>query len=188
MSTVRITGGSFRGRKVVLPRQHELRPTSDRARQAFFNIVGAQIAGANFLDLFAGTGIFAFEALSRGAASATAIEIARKAAFQIKETAELLNTRVNVIHDDVLKGLRRLSTASESFDVVFADPPYDYDHYDALLQSLDEETPLSAGALVAIEHRSDAKPFRIVPASLVERRTAVYGSVAITIFDKEDAA
>ena len=73
MSTVRVTAGALRGRRVPVP-QGETRPTSERARQAFFNIVGERIDRARFLDLFAGSGIFSFEAVSRGAESSTAVD------------------------------------------------------------------------------------------------------------------
>jgi 16S rRNA (guanine966-N2)-methyltransferase len=72
MPPLRITTGSLRGRKIPLP--PDTRPTSERARQAFFNILGERIEGASFLDLFAGSGAFAFEALSRGASRASAID------------------------------------------------------------------------------------------------------------------
>src|SRR5687768_12694660 len=108
MATVRISGGEHRGRRVQLPKQHELRPTSDKARQAFFNIAGPRIIDANFLDLFSGTGIFSFEAISRGAAHAVAVEKSRKAAHHIKTTAEAMEMPVAVICDDAFTAMRRL--------------------------------------------------------------------------------
>ncbi|MGK2856954.1 MAG: RsmD family RNA methyltransferase, partial [Thermoanaerobaculia bacterium] len=73
MSSVRISGGTLRGRKVQLPRG-ELRPTSSRAREAYFNVIAPSIEGARFLDLFSGTGVFSLEAASRGAASIVAVD------------------------------------------------------------------------------------------------------------------
>jgi len=78
VATLRVTAGTLRGRRIPVP-AGDVRPTSERARQAFFNIVGERIEGARFLDLFAGSGIFAFEAVSRGAESATAVERDRRA-------------------------------------------------------------------------------------------------------------
>src|ERR1051325_981102 len=93
---LRIAGGSLRGRKVPVP-PGDIRPTSERARQAYFNIVGERIRGARFLDLFAGSGIFAFEAISRGAASSTAVENDRRNAAAIAHLAKAWEQPVNVV-------------------------------------------------------------------------------------------
>src|SRR5512132_123847 len=73
---IRVTAGTLRGRRVPVPKD-DVRPTSERARQAFFNIVGPRINGARFLDLFAGSGIFSFEAISRGAKESVAVDSSR---------------------------------------------------------------------------------------------------------------
>ena len=87
MASLRVTAGALRGRRVPLP-AGDLRPTSERARQAFFNIVGKQVEGARFLDLFAGSGIFSFEAISRGAASSLAIDSSRRNCEAITKLAK----------------------------------------------------------------------------------------------------
>src|SRR5512135_3073222 len=108
MSSLRITSGSLRGRRVPVP-QHDVRPTSERARQAFFNIVGDAIDGAGFLDLFAGSGIFSLEALSRGAASATAVDQSRQQMSDLERTAASIGVAVRTVTGDVIPSLRRLS-------------------------------------------------------------------------------
>src|SRR5438034_7988877 len=100
MSSLRVTAGTLHGRRVAVPPRN-VRPTSERARQAYFDIVGAQIEGARFLDLFAGSGIFSFEALSRGAASSTAIEENKKYAAAIEALAKEWAAQVDVIARDV---------------------------------------------------------------------------------------
>jgi len=92
---------------VAVPPQ-DVRPTSERARQAYFNIVAEQINGARFLDLFAGSGIFSFEAISRGAASATTVDRDRRSAANISRHAAAFGVPVLTVTGDVLHALRGL--------------------------------------------------------------------------------
>ena len=171
MATLRVTAGSLRGRRVPVP-PGEVRPTSERARQAFFNILGDRIAGAHFLDLFAGSGIFSFEAISRGAASSLAID---KHVEPIVRLAAEWNVNVTTMKADVLAGIARLG--ERVFDVAYADPPYDYAHYDELRQAID-----GRAELVAIEHRRRHEPFSVQPT-----RRAEYGEVWISLFEMQNA-
>jgi 16S rRNA (guanine966-N2)-methyltransferase len=171
---LRITAGTLRGRRIPVPSQ-DVRPTSERARQAFFNIVGPRIAGAHFLDLFAGSGVFSFEAVSRGAAGATAIDSSKKNVAVIEKLAKEWNVPVKAILADVL-ATRNWQPAT----VVYADPPYDFARYDDLLAVIDRLS-LSSEAIVAIEHRrktdlaSETKHLRFV-------RRAEYGEVWISMY------
>lgn len=179
MSSLRITTGTLRGRRVPVPRD-EVRPTSERARQAFFNIVSDRIDGARFLDLFAGSGIFSFEAISRGAKESVAIDSSRAHTAAIEKTAKDFGIPVRAITADVEAGIKRLG--GEVFDVVYADPPYAYDRYDDLLMSIDG-IPLAEDALVAVEHRRRSEPFTVTPRHLKFSRRAEYGEVWISFFN-----
>lgn len=178
MPALRITAGTLRGRKIPLP--PHTRPTSERARQAFFNIVGEHIAGASFLDLFSGSGAFAFEALSRGAAHAVAIEESRHNAAAIERLNAAWGVGVRILNTDVIAGIKRLG--AEVFDVIYADPPYDYERYDDLLVAIENNVHLNAGAIVAIEHRRRTQPFTVPLTHLRFDRRAEYGEVWISLF------
>jgi 16S rRNA (guanine966-N2)-methyltransferase len=180
MNEVRITAGSLRGRRIPVPRDR-VRPTSERARQAYFNIVSARIEGARFLDLFAGSGIFSFEALSRGASAAVAVEESRKQSEAIAETAARLGANIEAIAGDAVTAVRRWN--AEPFDLVYADPPYDYAAYDELLSAL-EDAPLAPEALVTVEHRRGTSPFKAAPTRLELWRRAEYGQVWMTFFKR----
>lgn len=191
MTTVRVTSGSLRGRRVPVP-AGSVRPTSERARQAFFNIVGPSVAGARFLDLFAGSGVFSFEAVSRGAARATAVESNRAAAANIEWLAKEWNAKVTVVASDVfavLAGFGGMNAAAPQaaaprFDLVYADPPYDFERYDELLAAIDEKAPLVPGAMVAIEHRSKRDPYGAAATKrLKHKRRAEYGEIGIDFFE-----
>src|SRR5688500_9832930 len=153
---IRITAGTLRGRRIPVPKDL-VRPTSERARQAFFNIVGARIHDARFLDLFAGSGIFSFEAVSRGARESIAVEQSRFQVSAIEKTAKELEVPIRAVATDVLAGIKRLRT--EVFDVIYAAPPYSYEHYPELIHAIESELTLADGAIVAIEHRRRTNPF-----------------------------
>jgi len=154
----------------------DVRPTSERARQAYFNIIGDRIEDARFLDLFAGTGAFAFEAASRGAAEVIAVDASRRNIAEIESKAKEWNVAVKGIVADALKFM-----PDGKFDLVYADPPYDFDRYEDLIAAIDEYE-LSDGAQVAIEHR--AKRELSVAPQLSFIRTAEYGEVRITFFGR----
>lgn len=176
---IRITAGALRGRRVLVPKDL-VRPTSERARQAFFNIVGPRIDGARFLDLFAGSGIFSFEAVSRGASEAVAIDQSRQQTVAIEKLARELDAPIRTVTSDVFAGIKRLG--EQVFDVIYADPPYSYERYDELLMTIDANVPLAPAALVAFEHRRRSEPFPSSPSRLRFLRRAEYGEVWITFF------
>ncbi len=123
---MRITGGSCRGRVLKTLSGKEIRPTSDKVREALFNILGPRAAGAAVLDLFAGSGSLGLEALSRGAKRATFVEKDRRALAVIRQNVEKLNfeDRARLERFDVLSGSARLRRLDGPFDIVFLDPPY----------------------------------------------------------------
>ena len=177
-STLRVTAGDLRGRRIPV-RQGEVRPTSERARQGYFNIIGDRIQNARFADLFAGSGIFSFEAISRGAASASAVDQSRANTIAISRVAETLQVPVEVMNSDVISALSRLK--GRQFDLVYADPPYEYDRYDELLLAI-AGAPLADDSIVAIEHRRRTEPFSAETKRLSKWRRAEYGEVWITFF------
>ena len=155
-----------------------VRPTSERARQAYFNIIGERILDARFLDLFTGTGIFSFEALSRGAASAVAIDTSRKQLMEISRQAHGWHINVETVAGDALAVAPR---AHGPFRLVYADPPYDFDRYDDLVQMIDR-LDLANDALIAIEHRRRTEPWSVQPRRVSQLRRAEYGEVWLTFF------
>ena len=183
---MRITGGTFRSRPIRAPKGDRTRPTSDRVREALFSMLEADrpIAGARVLDLYAGSGALALEALSRGAGHATLVEKDRPALAAIAGNIEALGVEAatRVIAVEVGRCAPRLN--KEGFDLIFADPPYRDVPSGELTRSL--EPILGAGlmrqnARFVLELSSrDALP-ELAPLALVKRRT--YGDTEIAIFD-----
>ena len=125
---MRITGGEFCGQKIRVPGGQKVRPTGDKVRKALFSILAAKIPGCRFLDLFAGSGAVGLEALSRQADCVWWVESDSTVFPVLKDNVSRLageTGRVRVIRQDVIRFLQRPLAQAGSFDVVFADPPYD---------------------------------------------------------------
>ena len=122
LNTVRINAGEWRSRLIKFPDATGLRPTPERVRQTVFNWLGQELTGQTCLDLFAGTGVMGFEALSRGAASATLVEKSMPAYKAMLENKQLLKAeQAQVLHQDAMVFL---NTNQQKFNLIFLDPPY----------------------------------------------------------------
>ena len=119
---IRIIAGEWRGRRIEIPEGTAVRPTPDRVRETVFNWLRDAIDGARCLDLFAGTGVLGFEALSRGAAEACFVEQDAALVDALRATAAAFGAKPNIVRRDALAYLREPPNAR--FDVVFLDPPY----------------------------------------------------------------
>lgn len=180
---MRIVGGRLRGRALKRPGSDAIRPTADRLRETVFNILahsyGNPVAGARVIDLFAGTGAMAIEALSRGAdfalfvdvsAQACAIARANLAALELDGAARILQ-----------RDARKLGAApeGESFTLAFLDPPYGKGFVPPTLKALRDGSWLDKDALVVIEEHAGAEV--ALPEGFVVRETRRYG-VAQVVF------
>src|SRR5271163_326968 len=119
---LRVISGTAGGLHLKSPKRHALRPTQDRIRQVIFSSLAEVVPGARVLDLYAGTGSFGIEALSRGAASVTFIEQDKEAVQCIRDNLVHCHLQGDVWQADVLTYLDK--TPVESFELIFADPPY----------------------------------------------------------------
>jgi 16S rRNA (guanine966-N2)-methyltransferase len=157
---MRVIAGTYRSRNLKSLKGLALRPTSDRLRETLFNVLGPGVAGARFLDLFAGTGAIGIEAVSRGAAEVVFIEKHPPAAALIRKNLEALGIRsgVTVMTADVSRGLERVATREKGrgpgFGYVFLDPPYAAaEDYVRVLRFLGSSELLAPDGMVIAEHR-----------------------------------
>jgi 16S rRNA (guanine966-N2)-methyltransferase len=166
---VRIIAGQFGGRRLVLPKNERVRPTADRVREAWMSILGAAILDARVLDLFAGSGALGLEALSRGAAHVTFVELHPASLEALERNIAALGVadQVTVYRGDAMRYAERAE--ERAFDVVLADPPYSIDFAERLV-ALFRRHPF--GRILSVEHRSDL--------SLNGDDTRRYGDTAIT--------
>jgi len=155
-------------------RSTAVRPTSDRAREAIFSILGEASAGASVLDLFCGTGALGIEAISRGAESATLVD--QHIQFALRNVNELgLGDRCEVVRADVLAYLGR---SRARFDLIFCDPPYNI--ADRLAVDLDSSIPkrLAEGGRLILESAA-GRPLGLSLPLLDERR---YGEASVRVY------
>lgn len=176
---MRIIAGAHKGRVLKAPTWEGLRPTSDKLRETLFNILAPRVAGARVLDVFAGTGAVALEALSRGAVAATCLDSDRRAARLIEENAGRCGeqNRCAIIRDKVERALQR-PLPGGPFDIIVLDPPYDYA---ALADAVGNAGgQRAAGGVVVLEHASRVAP--PAPPGLALTRTVKSGDSALTFY------
>ena len=148
---MRIISGACRGRKLAQIQGRDIRPTSDRVREAVFNILGPGIRGKRVLDLFAGTGALGLEALSRGAQSAVFVDAARSSCNVIKHNIELcrMTEHARIICHDLVKA--SLPVFHHPFDLIFMDPPYNKGYPGKVIGKPGFLDILAPGAIIIVE-------------------------------------
>jgi len=151
---MRIIAGKYRGRKIDFPKSPHIRPTQDRIREALFNILAPCISGATVLDLFAGSGAFGIEALSRGAKKATFVDNNIKCIRIIRSNLKKIGAedKAEVYRRDAFKAMDELAQAAATFDIVFIDPPYYTELSKKSLIKLAHYDILSHNNTIIIEH------------------------------------
>lgn len=193
---MRVIAGSARGTNLKGPGGLNIRPTSDRVRQAIFNVIEGLVEGAAVLDAFAGTGAMGVEALSRGARLCVFID--KDSRCRNIQRTNLLRThtidRAKALGGDIFSAAPRLRRMGDRFDLLFFDPPYDllgsergWGRLFEFMEELIENGLISSDALFVVEHRRSAAPPE-PPESLVVDDNRKYGDTAITMFRPADAS
>jgi len=176
---MRITGGIGRGRKLKVPAGSKVRPTSDKVKQALFNILGDRVPGSVFLDLFAGAGGIGIEALSRGAERVVFVDGSRESLDVVRHNIELagFGERAEAVQSKVEPFLRK---RSGPYDIVFLDPPYAMEML-PLLQLVAGSGLLKPDGIVIAEHfKKQASP--AAAGSLALYREAKYGDTVLAFY------
>ncbi len=184
---MRIIAGEYRGRVLKSPSNSKTRPTSDRLRETLFNILNPRINNeTRFLDLCAGTGAIGIESISRGAGFATFVDKSRRACALIEENLDLLEIQENkteVFCSPAEKFIAREN--SESWDVIFFDPPYQTD-YSLFLYEFGENAPTllkKDGVLIVEHHAKNVLPDAI--GEIRRRRVVKQGETQLSFYERE---
>lgn len=175
---MRIISGKLKGRKINPPQNLPVRPTTDQAKEALFNILNNQFDYSEIraLDLFSGTGSISFELFSRGCNEIHAVEQNWKCIQFINQMKHDFNMMELFVHKSNV--FTWISTHFKAFDFIFADPPYDMEHQEKIVQGIFESKLLNSGGLLVIEHdkRTD---FSGLPYFYEQRH---YGKVNFSFF------
>ena len=173
---MKLSGGELRSRVIRSPRGNGIRPTPGRVKEALFSILAERVSGARVLDLFAGTGAIGFEALSRGAAAVTFVELHAPSARAIRSTACDLGVerRATVVCAPAEKAV---TTLAGRFDIVYADPPYAHPPPHLTFATLRARKTIDAGTTLVYERREGSEPFAQPGFTTV--RDARYGEVML---------
>ena len=179
---MRIAGGGWRGRALRVPTGDAVRPTQDRVREALFSMLQGEVAGAAFLDLFAGSGAVGLEALSRGAARTTFVELAPRHLACLQANVATLGAapRCQVVRADVYAWLA--GRQGDLFDIAYADPPYALGAergYAQMLGELAARGIVKPGGLFIAEMKSHQTPD--VSSSWDLCRDRVYGQTRLAV-------
>ncbi|MGV6832285.1 MAG: RsmD family RNA methyltransferase [bacterium] len=178
---MRIVSGHLKGRRITAPKNLPVRPTTDMAKEALFNILNNQyyFDEISVLDLFAGTGNISYEFASRGSEQITAVDNHYGCIKFISNTAENLEIQLSTIKSDVFKFLEQ---TPQKFDIIFADPPYDLDEeqFNLISKIVANRTLLNEDGVLIIEHAKHTKLSEENGFS----KTRNYGSSAFTFYKR----
>lgn len=182
---MRIIAGEFKGRRLKTPPKQwrHVRPIQDKIKGAIFNILQERVWGARVLDLFAGSGSFGIEALSRGAGHVTFVESDRELTGILKENLRLLGVydRAAVLQDDALDSIQDLAAGQKMFDLVFSDPPYRQGLAKmSLLKAAECAIVAKSGFWITEIHKKEDLPE--VAGGLVFWSRRLYGGTAVSFY------
>jgi len=180
---VRIVAGTHRGRPLVGPKGPGLRPTADRVRESLFNLLGQFFEGGEVLDLYAGTGALAFEALSRGMSRAVLVDPGAESARLVAENARALEMegRIELLRMPVVRAVPRLAAEGRRFALVLADPPYAEEVAADVVRAVGEGGLLAEGGTLVVEHgRREVAPDTVAGLQRVDSRR--FGDTMVSLY------
>lgn len=185
---MRIIAGIFKGFKLQSFSGKNIRPTPSRIREAVFDIVGNQVVGVDFLDLFSGTGAVGIEAMSRGAKRVTFVDIDQKATNIIKNNlikVKHSSCETNIIRRDFVQAIKLLNLKNNTFDIIFLDPPYNSNYFLKTLQLIDQNPICKEGGIIIVQHPINTNiGSEFKNLLLIKERK--YGSSKISIYIKNN--
>lgn len=180
---MRVVSGQYKGKLLKAVPGNSTRPTTDKVKEAIFNMIGPYFEGGTCLDLFAGSGGLGIEALSRGLEKAIFVDRDGKAIQTIYDNLKVCNLegQAEVYRNDFKRALKAIIKRELMFDYIFLDPPYAKQQLQEILEIIDENKLLNEQGLIVCEHSSDVR----LPTNnrnLTQIKQETYGIITISIF------
>ena len=184
---MRVISGKVRGLKLDTPKNDDVRPTTDRVKESLFNIINPYVIDSNVLDLFAGTGSLGIECLSRGALSATFVDVSKDSINIVKSNVKKarVENESTILNLDFKTAIDRLNVQNKKFDIIFMDPPYYKNMFIDALSNIDNSNLLSEDGIIVVEH--DTKDKFIDKIGRLEKiKEKKYGNTTLTFYKLEE--
>ena len=185
---MRVVSGKNKGIPLKAVPGNSTRPTTDKVKEAIFNMIGPYFQGGDGLDLFAGSGGLGIEALSRGLDLVIFVDKEGKAIHTIKENLSIckLDGKAEVFRNDAERALKALQKREKSFDYIFLDPPYKKQQLEKMLTFIDETGLLKDEGVIVCEHGSDISLPEAVNR-LQQVRHEKYGIIGVSIYSIQNS-
>lgn len=180
---MRIVSGTNKGKKLYAPEGMSVRPTSDKIKEAIFNIIGYIDEESVVLDLFAGTGNVGIEFLARGAGVCYFVDASHKSLSYVNKNLELCSfkDRAKVIQSDYEKAIVNFSNMNMKFDYIFADPPYNLNCSNNIKELVLNNNLLAPGGLLIIESDKTEKEIENIDSNVIKYKEKIYGRTRISM-------
>lgn len=183
---MQIITGKYRARKLIAVDSSETRPTLARVKESVFNLIFDKIAGSKVLDLFAGSGAFGAECISRGASEVYFVDQQDKAIKTIKQNTIRMTEKFEIIKANFVDAISGFSKQNKKFNLVYLDPPYDSDYAIKSLELLNKHNLLEEEAVIVVEHKF-ANDLQNLPECYIIKKSKKYGIafVDVLVFNKK---
>jgi 16S rRNA (guanine966-N2)-methyltransferase len=184
---LRVIAGEYKGRRLDPVEGTDIRPTSDKVKEALFSILGGAVIDSTFLDLFGGTGGIGIEALSRGARHVVFIDSNNRSIKVLRGNLKRLDIKehVEVYNADYSTAIRKLYKYGKRFDIIYIDPPYGIGLAESALKEIDQNPILSQAGLIVVEHDSkEDMPQKV--GKLYLYRNKKYGNTVLSFYSTNE--
>ena len=182
---MQIITGKYRARKLVAVDSLETRPTLARVKESIFNLIADKIEDKIVLDLFAGSGAYGIECISRGSKEVFFVDQSEKAIKVIQTNTQRISEKFEILKLGFVDALNQFQKRNLKFDLVFLDPPYDSDYVLKSLNILKEKQLLNNGAIIVVEHKL-ANDLQNLPECYIIKKSRKYGIAFVDILEFEE--